>query len=89
MPCYVEGVTPTSVVVLSLYDRKRMFYTYQTQTFHTDPECTSGRMLGIVGYIEVPPYLEVHMSSNAMLEWAQTKFNERAYAEWAKNGAVQ
>lgn len=89
LPCYVEGVRPMSVVVRNLYTQKRMYYTFQTQTFHPDPDCTRKPMMGVVGYVEVPPFLETHITSNAMLEWARTKFNERAYAEWAKTGAQE
>jgi hypothetical protein len=73
----VEGMLPTHAVMLALMPEERLYYA--KGKFFVDEKLwkefpTTG------GWIEVPVFLEAHVSSNAMIQWAQTKFDERAFA---------
>ena len=69
----VDGRQPGYYVLLNEETQQRLFYSHGD--FYTEPP-PGKRLEGYGSWIEIPSYLESHVYTNTLTEWADTKFNE-------------
>jgi hypothetical protein len=77
--CRVEHVTSLWATLTTCVDGQKLYF--RNDKFYHLPPTRPERATPIpvlVAWVDIPSYLESHTLSNAILEWAQTKFNSRA-----------